>query len=399
MLTVNSLAPVFAAACQCQRPTASFRFLVRTFAVVFLAAVPVAVWAQATRALLNGTVTDPTGAVVPNAEVVVTETGTGAAYTVKTAADGLYSFPQLPPGAYGLKVTAAGFRDYAQKGIKLNLGDKFRLDVSLEVGTAQEVVEVNANASPLNFENAEQKGGIAPETMGDLPLMVNNGVRSAAQFVTLLPGASSPTGDALGAHLNGAVRNAGEALLNGASLINPSGGQGMYSAAVDFAQSPDMVSELKVLQSNYEPQYGSTGGAVIVMETKSGGNQFHGSAFEYLRNTALNARQFGADVRPKDIENDFGFSIGGPFKIPKVAWSNSHKTYFFFNWEGFRQRGAPTRDWMTIPSLKERQGDFSDWVDASGRMIPVYDPATNSVAADGTVNASSSWAATGSTPT
>ena len=256
--------------------------------------------------------------------------------------------------------------------------------MSLEVGSAQQVVEVNANASPLNYENAEQKGGVAPETMGDLPLMVNNGVRSAAQFVTLLPGAAAPTGNALDAQLNGGVRYSGEALLNGASLVNPSGGQGMYSAAMDFAQSPDMVSELKVLQANYEPQYGATGGAVIIMETKAGSNQFHGSGFEYLRNSVFNARQFNADVRPKDIENDFGGSIGGPAKIPGL-WSNWNKTYFFFNWEGFRQRGAPTRDWMTIPSMKERAGDFSDWVDADGNLIPVYDPATSHTNPDGTV--------------
>jgi len=364
---------------------ASVRCSIFARAVVLLVVLPVALWPQSAPALLNGTVTDPTGAVIPNAEVTVTETSTGVAHKVTTGSDGLYAFPQLPPGAYEMKVSASGFRDFAQRGIRLNLGDKFRIDVKLEVGAAQQTVEVMANASPLNFENAEQKGGISPETMGELPLMVNNGVRSAAQFVTLLPGASSPTGDALGAHLNGAVRYSGEALLNGASLINPSGGQGMYSAAMDFAQSPDMVSELKVLQANYEPQYGSTGGAVLIMETKSGTNQFHGSVFEYLRNTSLNARQFNAPFRPKDIENDFGLSVGGPVKIPG-AWTHWNKTYFFFNWEGFRQRGAPTREWMTIPSALERQGDFSDWVDTDGNLIPIYDPLTTRTDADGTVH-------------
>jgi hypothetical protein len=315
--------------------------------------------------------------------VTLTEIDNGVAHKVATGSEGLYSFPQVPPGAYELKVVAAGFKEYVQKGIKLNMNDKFRIDVHLEVGAAQQTVEVISNASPLNFENAEQKGGVAPETVGELPLMVSNGVRSAATFLTLLPGTSSPTGDALSAHLNGAVRYSGEALLNGGSLINPSGGQGMYSAAMDFAQSPDMISELKVLQANYEPQYGSTGGAVIIMETKAGSNQFHGTAFEFLRNTAFNARQFNAPERPRDIENDFGFSIGGPVKIPKVAWSNWHKTFFFFNWEGFRMAGAPTRDAMTIPSLKERAGDFSDWVDGSGNLIPVYDPATSWVDGDG----------------
>ncbi len=344
-----------------------------------------AVWAQSAPALLNGTVTDSSNAVVPKATVTLTEITTNASQKVVTGTDGLYAFPQLPPGAYEMQVAAQGFRDYAQKGIKLKLGDKVRIDVQLVIGTAQQTIEVQANASPLNFENAEQTGGVAPETMGELPLMVNNGVRSAAQFVTLLPGASSPTGDALGSHLNGAVRYSGEALLNGASLVNPSGGQGMYSAAMDFAQSPDMVSELKVLQANYEPQYGSTGGAVMIMETKSGTNELHGSLFEYHRNTVLNARQFNAPFRPRDIENDFGGSVGGPLKLPG-AWSNRNKTYFFFNWEGFRQRGGATRDWMTIPSTQERQGDFSDWLDADGNMIPVYDPASSWTDSEGKVH-------------
>jgi hypothetical protein len=132
-----------------------------------------------------------------------------------------------------------------------------------------------------------------------------------------------------------------------------------------------------VLQANYEPQYGAAAGAVIIMETKSGSNEFHGGLFEFHRNTALNARQWGRDNAARDLEHDFGFAIGGPLKLP-VAWSNRNKTFFFFNYEGFRQRGAATRDTMSIPSLKERTGDFTDWLDADGNLIPIFDPATTS---------------------
>jgi hypothetical protein len=331
--------------------------------------------AQVSSTMMTGVITDASGAAVPNAEVTLTELSTALARKASSDESGLYQFPRLQPGAYELRVAAKGFRDYVQKGLKLNLMDKARVDVRMEVGTVESVVEVQANASQVNFENAEQKAGVSPETMSELPLMVSNGVRSAATFVTLLPGAASPTGDAIDARYNGGTKYAGEALLNGSSLINPSGGQGMYSAAMDFAQSPDMVSELKVLQANYEPQYGSTGGAVIIMETKSGSNQWHGTAFSYTRNTVFNARQFNVPDRPRDNQNDFGGNFSGPLKAPWLTSANN-KAYFFFGYEGFRQRGAPTRDVMTIPSMKNRVGDFSDWTDGEGNLIPVYDPAT-----------------------
>ncbi|MCX6627957.1 MAG: carboxypeptidase-like regulatory domain-containing protein [Candidatus Solibacter sp.] len=324
--------------------------------------------AQSSNASLSGVVLDPAGAVVPAAQLTLLSLGTGMASRTQTAADGSYSFPSAPAGQYELKASAKGFKDFRQQGIQLSLFEKARVEVRLEIGSSTETVEVRADASMVNFETAEQRGGIAPETMGELPLVVSNGVRSSAGFLTLLPGSSAPTGDVGSARINGGVQYAGEAILNGSALLNPAGQQGIISAAMDFAQSPDMVSELKVLQANYEPQYGSTGGAIIIMETKSGTNRFHGTAFEFLRNTAMNARQFNVAQRPKDIENDFGVFIGGPMKLP-VATSKFNKTYFFFNWEGFRQRGALTRPTLTIPSLKQRQGDFSDWVDVTGKLI------------------------------
>ena len=145
---------------------------------------------------------------------------------------------------------------------------------------------------------------------------------------------------------------------------------------MDFPQSPDMISEVKVLTSSYEPQYGSTGGAIVIMETKSGTNQFHGGVYEYNRNTDFNARQFGVDTRPHDLENDFGGFLGGPVKLP-LAWSGRNKTFFFVDYERYRIAGGVTAPTLSIPSIKERQGDFSDWVDpATGNLIPIYDPAT-----------------------
>ena len=333
---------------------------------------------QNTGAQLTGSITDPTGAVVPGAEVALTAVDTGVVTQATSNQSGLYSFFNLAGGHYEIKVANKGFRDFVQRGIRIGLNEKARVDIKLELGAETQTIEVTADASALNFETAEQSAGIAPDTVNELPLIMTSGaggLRSAASFVTLLPGVTAPTGDVINAHINGGPRYAGEVLLNGVSGLNPSGGNGTYSAAFDFGQSPEMVSELKIISANYEPQYGSTGGSIFIMETRAGTNDFHGNAFWYHRNDALNARQWNVDERPRDLEHDFGGSIGGPVKIPG-AWSSRNKTYFFFNYEGFRQKGGATRGILSIPSLQERQGDFRDWKDADGNLIPIYDPAT-----------------------
>jgi len=143
----------------------------------------------------------------------------------------------------------------------------------------------------------------------------------------------------------------------------------------DYPISPEAVSEVNVLVSNYSPQYGTSDSGVINLVTKSGTDKFHGDLREFFRNNVLNARQWGVPSRPQDNENQFGGSIGGPVKIPGV-WSEHNKAYFFFNVERYTIRGGSKFPVLSIPSMKERAGDFSDWTDADGNLIPVYDPAT-----------------------
>ncbi len=326
-------------------------------------------WGQSVGSSLSGTVTDPSGAAVPSAEVTVTAIETGVKAKFTTGPDGLYSFPNLQAGSYELKVSAKGFRDYVQRGISVRLSASVRQDVKLELGAAVQTIEVSANASPLNFENAEHKEGISPETIKELPLLLGGAIRSSGNFVTLLPGVTQGAGDATSVHVNGAQQYSGAVVLDGISLVNPSGGNGIFSAILDFPQSPDIISELQALTSDYSAQYGEAAGFTMIMSIRSGSNQFHGTLFEFTRNTALNARQFGTDNRSKDIEHDFGGNIGGPLKLPGI-WGPRHKTFFFTNFEDFRIAGSLTRSTLSIPSLKERQGDFSDW------PFPVYDPAT-----------------------
>ena len=202
-----------------------------------------------------------------------------------------------------------------------------------------------------------------------------------------MPGVSSGgSANAFDARINGGLQSGDEAVLDGASMQQGFMSQsGMVSIFQDFPYSPDMVSEIKVVSSSYDAQYGSTTGGQIVAITKSGQEKFHGAVFEYHSSDGLNAKQWGATEKSPLKKNNYGGDLGGPMKIPGL-WSNSVKTYFYADVEGYRQTGGATRNTLSIPSLKERAGDFSDWRDASGNLIPIYDPATIQ-GADGKVTA------------
>jgi hypothetical protein len=149
---------------------------------------------------------------------------------------------------------------------------------------------------------------------------------------------------------------------------------GMVSIFQDFPMTPDMVSELKVLTSNYAPEYGSTTSGQIMLVTKSGGSSFHGAAFDYRRTDALAATPWGADTK-----RTTGATISARTWVARKAgrlWNDRVKSYFYFDYEGFRQRGGTNCPTVSIPSLLERAGDFTDWRDADGNVIPIYDPLT-----------------------
>lgn len=369
-----------------QRKGLLYWLVVSAFALL-----PVTGWAQNYNATISGEVMDQSGAAVPSAKVTLTAVASGAVARVTTGTDGFYSFPNLTPGTYNLTVSASGFSDYVQNDIPLALSQNARQDVHLRVGSAVQTVEVTANASPLNFENATHGGGIGPQTLKELPLLVSGNPRSAIAFAILEPGVSTGGQDnPFDARVNGGLQSGDEAQLDGVSMQEGFMSQnGMVSLYQDWPMTPDMVSEVKVLTSNYAPQYGSTTSGVLEAVTKSGSETYHGGVYEYHRNTWLNARPFDAlnhtgsngaetpgTARPKDIEHDIGGFIGGPARHVKGLWGSKLKTYFYVNFEAFRIAGGVNRPIISIPTPAERQGDFRDWVDSKGNLIPIYDPAT-----------------------
>jgi hypothetical protein len=358
---------------------ASRGFVVSSLLIICLFALYPTATAQMGNATLGGTITDTSGAAVVGAQLSLMNKAQQFEQKAVSNDRGEYTFRNLTPGTYDLTITMAGFEKSVQSGIQLTLNQSGRADVMLKAGAISETVTVEGQNTLINYDNGTVQGGIDPQTVKDLPLIVSGKPRSSASFAVLLPGVSTGTSnEAFNARINGGIQSGDEALLDGATMQEGFMSQsGMVSIQGDFQMSPDMVQEVKVLTSDYAPEYGSSTSGQITMVSKSGGNQYHGALFEYTRNRWLNAKPWnvspcgtpGCDPRPFDIEHDFGANFGGPIKIPWLYHGTSkHHSYFYFDWEAFHQAGGSNTPTVSIPSLLERTGNFSDW------GLPIYAP-------------------------
>jgi hypothetical protein len=340
-----------------------------------LSAFPKAARAQIGNATLGGTVTDPSGGVIADAELTLTNKATGFEAKATSNERGEYTFRNLTPGTYDLRVVKSGFGTYVQKDILLTINQSGHADVALKVGGATETVTVEGQNTLINYDNGTLQGGADPETIKDLPLVVEGKPRSSAALAVLLPGITTgSSSEAFQARINGGQESGDEALLDGATMQEGFMSQsGMVSIQQDFQMSPDMVQEVKVLTSDYAPEYGSSTSGQITMVSKGGTTQYHAAAFEYARNKALNANtwtnNFHGLPRPPDNEHNFGANIGGPVKIPFLYHGTSkHHSFFYFDWESYHQAGGSNTPTISIPSVLERGGNFTDW------GLPIYMP-------------------------
>jgi hypothetical protein len=360
---------------------------------VFLLAVTNRSYGQDTNASLSGTVSDPSNAIVPGANLTLTNEATGYQQKATANAQGEYTFRNLTPGKYDLNVVAQGFQTTLQKGIELALNQDARIEVRLTVGRADETVTVIGDASLINYESPTLEGGVSPETLEDMPLTISGMPRSAIGLAIMMPGVSTGgTGNAYNARVNGGIVSGDEALLDGVTMQEGVYNQsGMVSLYGDFQMSPDDVSEVHVLTANYGPQYGNTTSGQLIVQSKSGSEKFHGAGFEYNRNDFLNGFQYGTPTyvldasgnptgvktrKSPDKENNYGANIGGPVFLPKLLpmHGSSRKAYFYFNWEAYFQHGSASTPTLTIPSMNARQGNFSNYKDSEGNLIPIYYP-------------------------
>jgi hypothetical protein len=335
---------------------------------------------------IAGAVTDPSGAPVPNANVTISNAATGAARSTVTNSEGIYAFPALQPGDYSIKVDKQGFKTYSQTGISIQVQQQLRVDVTLSIGQVSDTVEVNAQVAGLATENATVGTVVENKRIVELPL---NG-RNYLQLTALAPNVSfgfpsagqadnRQGGDRANQNISvaGMRNNFNRFTLDGVENTDPN-----FNTYVIFP-SAEALQEFKVQTGVYPAEFGR-GATQINVSTKGGGNQFHGSAYEFLRNEKMDARnyRFTGPDRVKDPFkwNQFGFTLGGPVVIPKI-FNGKNKLFFMSNYEWFRQRRNVVGI-FTLPSAANFGGNFSQAV--GGNQI--FDPLTRS-SAGGTLTA------------
>jgi hypothetical protein len=344
----------------------------------------------ASTAAFSGSVSDPSGARVVNANVTLSSPEKGITRVFKTDAEGNFSFALLPAATYTLTVEAAGFKTFKQQGVTLEVGQSASQSVILTIGSTEQVV-VESMAPLLQVDNANVGDVVSTKQVTELPLnlrnvfnfvQLNSSVNNLSQQQTLQSGGEQGTADQDVSFFNfgGGYFGTTAFLLDG--VWDTSTGWG----GVIYVPSPDNVQEFKVQQNSFSSQYGWSTGNVINVVTKSGGSSLHGNAYDYLRNGKLDANYFFNAINglPKQNShrNQFGVSLGGPVYIPGV-YKQRDKTFFFFNYEGHRQNDPLSADVNTVPVSAFRNGDFSALLgeqvgtDALGRPIlsgQIYDP-------------------------
>ncbi|MBV9743931.1 MAG: carboxypeptidase regulatory-like domain-containing protein, partial [Acidobacteriia bacterium] len=392
--------------------------LVSFFALAALA------FGQGANSTITGTVTDPTGSVVPGVAVEARNTETGAVYSGASTAAGNYAIPNLPVGTYTVTAKAQGFKTYTHENLAIAAAQILREDIKLEVGAATETVTVQAEATLLKTETGELSDNVTLEQMQDLPMLgvgtVNSGtsgVRNPYNVLQTLAGVTNYSAgnpfevNGLGGEQGGAgagftltetMREEGQDATS--RLI------GNYVYTQMSQPNADAIQEVAVQTSTYAPEFGQAGSAVLNMTFKSGTNQFHGSAFDYFVNEDLNAGDpfssngMGGKERPRNRRNDFGGTFGGPVWIPKI-YNGHDKTFFFFAYEQYLESNTYTFT-GTVPTPAFLNGDFSAisangtcslcaaygipttplGTDALGRpqyANEIYDPTTRGIASNG----------------
>ncbi len=314
-------------------------------------------------AALTGVITDPSSASIPSANITLTNLETGFERTAVTDADGKYFFTQVPVGLYRVDASAQGFANYRQSGIRLNVNTTTTLDIRLQLGSVGESVSVTADAVMVATQSGALSQVVQQRYLQELPL---NG-RNAASLIRMVPGVVSGVGtttagyanssDTIAISVNGTRGNEVNYRLDGAThMDNVTNLNATYP-------NPDALQEFNVQTSNYSAQYGNFSGAVVNVVTRSGSNELHGALFEFVRNGAINARNFFASQSDNLKRNQFGASVGGPVVHNKLFW--------FGSYQGTLVRNTSFTNTAFVPSAALRGGDFSE----TGRAIT--DPLTN----------------------
>jgi hypothetical protein len=342
-------------------------------------------WAQSDRGSITGTVTDSTGGIVPDAAVTATNTATNVVSRTATNDTGAYAIPALLPGTYKVRVEKNGFKAAEQGQVVLAASSTVRVDIGLQVGEISESVEVSASLAQLQTETSKITASVSNKMVDELPLVVGGAMRSPFDLALVTPEAKQVAGSGPGTDETFAL-GGGQVAAWGVTLDGVSAGTGRF-ASVQWASvntpSLDAITEFAVDTNGYKAEYGRASGGVMSFTSKSGTNNLHGTVYEFVRNDAFDARRFFEARKGVYKQHDFGWSVGGPVWIPKV-YNGKNKTFFFSSMEWFRNRVGATSNVFSVPTPEMYRGDFSNWVDANGNRLTVYDPRTTRPNPNGT---------------
>jgi hypothetical protein len=355
------------------RPRLSIRFAIQLLTLCFVLFAVRGAWAQA-NAGITGTVTDASGAVIPDANVTITNEGTSVSTKAVTTGSGTYAVTGLTPGAYTVTVEKTGFKKSVQNHVNVEVTVNATVPITLTTGAATETVQVDAQAITLNTTQPQIGSTIEPTVVKSLPTAVGGRGRQVDQLQLLAPGT---TGSTFSHRISGGVDFEQEILYNGVPAPQPE----TEGYTTNFNPPFEMVQEFRVERSTFSAQYGLGQGA-LTYQMASGTNRYHGDLFEINRNSFFDSAGFfnnkfhsSTPGVPTDHENNYGFSVGGPISIPKL-YNGRDRTFGHYSQEWYKQNSLDT-DVSTVPTALEKTGNFSDFVNGStGALIPIFDPLT-----------------------
>jgi outer membrane receptor protein involved in Fe transport len=353
------------------RPTSTTLFF------ALLLALPALLLGQGDLGGIRGVVLDATGSVIPDANVTATNVGTGVATRTVTTGAGVYSMPNLRAGVYRVEVEKPGFKKALRENVSIPVGVVLGMDLPLEVGETTQTVEVTAAAPLLQSENVTLATSVNPKSYLDLPISAG-GSRSVESFINLAPGVAGSSSFDFNA--NGGQLFSRQVKIDGLDIGNVLAQPGDTSKVLTFP--PDALQEFTYNTSNQSADQGNNQSGSILYTVRSGTNNLHGSAYEFNTGNYLSARNFFQSTVPRFNRNEYGATIGGPIYIPKV-YNGKNRSFFFFNFNRFSVRSAPSQSFVTVPTAQQHTGNFSDYTDGRGAMIPIYDPATTTALAGG----------------
>jgi outer membrane receptor protein involved in Fe transport len=337
-----------------------------------------ALQAQQGRGVIFGTITDPSAAPIPGVKVTVKNLSTNAVLEALTGPSGEYTTPAIPVGNYQLNVDQTGFRPVVRSGIVLQVDERAEINIQLAVGTIEQKVEITGDAPLVDTTSATVGNVVENKRIAELPL---NG-RNALALVFLEPNVKSQAGATNSGFADRGLALSSSSINGGPSSVNAfllDGGNNNQAFVEDLNVNPtvDAIEEFKVQSGVLSAEYGFTLGGVINIVTRSGTNDVHGAAYEFVRNNAFDARNTFAPAIPPYQYNQYGGAMGGPAYIPKL-YDGRNKTFLFFNIEQWQYR-LGSNPITTVPTVPQRTGDFSRNLDATGKLIPIYDTATTVV--------------------